>query len=42
MKILIAIILAIVTFLVVMMWSCLRVAAKEDEQIERINREKRK
>ena len=36
MKIIIGVILAIVLFLVVMMWACLRVAAKEDEQIEQM------
>ena len=42
MKILIAIGLAFVTFIIVTMWSCLIVASREDERLEKQDREQKK
>ena len=42
MKILIAIGVAIITFIIVTMWSCLIVASREDERLEKLDREQKK
>ena len=42
MKIVIAIAAAIVSFFVITLWSCLRVASKEDEQLEKMAKEQKK